>query len=589
MEDNKEIFVAYKFKDDSTIIRLFAELKKKIGDDSRYVVQLFKVDDVALAKIVPRKISRIVNINEEHPNFVVASYTDYKGSDTLEKNEYLSNMYGENPDTFFSKLKENIACSTVIYDLINKTLVAGTTNSKNKDTELYYGHTNNEEELMISNDSSIISKFCDKVCTMSDDKYMSNGEIYSIADTKNKVKTSKKNKTKMEPLTEDICLKLIEDSLYSQLDAELAYPYYKAIKRYSISRDTSSVTVECADLKDVEKISSLAMTSITVLDLYARLYASEVDGQKDSEDYKKLLNYLKIALEVEEREYKNLNISFPKLLYYINDQNFVTRTLEKKLFESGNVDITQVNSMQLSTRFLNYLLNNSNSYKNIFDIIPSGLIAILKKNNVANPVSTIEEAVRTSFEEQKIFCQDVARAFQFFINKEIEDDKKIVNRDSLIFHKYKESIICPCIENELIEEEFSPCDSIGIDTNLNAAFLGLSKEKYADDRSSFAKNAAIEEIYGLLSIPDADYEDLEISSLSIFKQCNLRSNLIFMNDNDIESLKDELYDIVHSNEYLEEHKYDHISRNLIENSINGIEEDKKLIKDETVVYKKEKK
>ncbi len=585
-DEDKEIFVVYVGKE-TPQKEILDKLANRIHDNNKYCIKAMPFSNLNLlfAKITPKDIANYVVTDKDNYTFLISSCSSDDVDSELEKEHFILESYKKYSYDVFQKMKGTEDFSTVIFDPEKSVLLAGTTNSQGKNSQLYYGYTRDAKELMISNDSATISEFCNNIHKITDGEYMKNGKMY--ASFKKNLDNISSSDSKSNPLSEDMCLKLIEDDLYSQLSRDEIVPFYKAIKRYIILKNNSDAALAKISFEDEEKIASVAMTSLSVLDLYAKLYAIEADGNKDSDEYKKILDYLKVALEVEKSEYENIDIGFSKFLCYVSNGDFVRDSLDRKLLQLGKDDMVDYNSDQLATRFLNYLINNdSKLFSTTYEIIPSGLIEIMKKAHISSPSLKIENAIRTEFEEGRIFGQDVSRAFQVFLNKEIETNKDPAIKDCLIYHKYKESFINPCIENELVENDFDLPECINIDTTLNAAFLGVSTEKYKKNISTLAINAALDNINELLGTKDIDYSDADTAALSIIKQCYLRANLVFMTDEDINDLKDEFIDSIQSDEYLKDYKDDHISINLITEAFNARKKDRELIKDGEIISKK---
>lgn len=60
------------------------------------------------------------------------------------------------------------------------------------------------------------------------------------------------------------------------------------------------------DKKDYNQIENLIRIGSSIETLYKKMCNLEIEEKKDTDEYKKILDYLKIALEVESKQYANI-------------------------------------------------------------------------------------------------------------------------------------------------------------------------------------------------------------------------------------------------------------------------------------------
>lgn len=151
-------------------------------------------DDVIFAKVVYDNYkddrdpyynaqTGILSVNgydQDEITRAVREYSSYEISDSDRYHTLINKLYRECGERVFSRLAGRMGFCSAIWDNRNKNLVAGVTEGNNKYTQLYYGYTKNNEELMFSNDENVLRDFCSEVKLMDKNTYMKNGELYTI-------------------------------------------------------------------------------------------------------------------------------------------------------------------------------------------------------------------------------------------------------------------------------------------------------------------------------------------------------------------------------------------------------------------------
>ena len=105
------------------------------------------------------------------------------GYKKLDEHRIISDLYEEYKENVFYvfyKLGETMDFSSVIYDSKTNDFIAGTVGTPNEYNKLFYGYTEFNNELMISNCYNIIDSFCKEVHKMRPNTYMKDGGIFKI-------------------------------------------------------------------------------------------------------------------------------------------------------------------------------------------------------------------------------------------------------------------------------------------------------------------------------------------------------------------------------------------------------------------------
>ena len=107
--------------------------------------------------------------------------------DSFQIPEKINELFSEKRESFFSFMSNPeyyIHFSGIGYDPDRNELIAGLTSPKGKYTQLFYGYTKKNHEIMLSNVREILLSFCDVIKEMDNNTYMKNGAIYNIDSTR---------------------------------------------------------------------------------------------------------------------------------------------------------------------------------------------------------------------------------------------------------------------------------------------------------------------------------------------------------------------------------------------------------------------
>ena len=107
--------------------------------------------------------------------------------DSFQIPEKINELFSEKRESFFSFMSNPeyyIHFSGIGYDPDRNELIAGLTSPKGKYTQLFYGYTKKNHEIMLSNVKEILLSFCDVIKEMDNNTYMKNGAIYNIDSTR---------------------------------------------------------------------------------------------------------------------------------------------------------------------------------------------------------------------------------------------------------------------------------------------------------------------------------------------------------------------------------------------------------------------
>ena len=197
-------------------------------------------------------------------------------------------------------------------------------------------------------------------------------------------------------------------------------------------------------LKDIQKVS------LSIKVLYNKLYELEINGLKKNDEYKKILDYLSIALECERKVYSGIsnnekdkminhfwlivlchldNDSLLDNLYSNDDEKLVNiRILSKLLEDNPDKTISKINFEDQDfnsclIKFINYFFKEKNSVDIILKYNLSFLVCGIEKLNI---ISNFEDLIDVEVDDKTILRKKIKVEDRLLIK---EDNKlEYINR-----------------------------------------------------------------------------------------------------------------------------------------------------------------
>ena len=236
-------------------------------------------------------------------NEVNKKFGDYSIGIFSEGHKIINYMFRDYSIAMFEKLGSDMHFCSVIWDKKNDSIIAGVTEPNSRYTHLYYGYTDENHEIMFSNNESILKIFCDNIREMESNTYMKDGEIFTLGDDKvresndfDMIKKTKQNsdavidvlnallfqitnqsiksiieKNIEEYLSSDDPKKKIEDYLLNEFDLEMkktiAHLIEKAIQDYNIEGNIQSSLTTLFDNKLAEYYEKINLPVVNVIKL----------------------------------------------------------------------------------------------------------------------------------------------------------------------------------------------------------------------------------------------------------------------------------------------------------------------------------
>lgn len=310
------------------------------------------------------------------------------------------------------------------------------------------------------------------------------------------------------------------------------------------------------NIDDLRRMESLLGNNTNIDKLYTKLYTFELEDKKDSEEYKKHLEYLSIFLEFEEKTYKEANLTIDKALSWISflyqksDNKIISRILYN-LFSRLTI---KYNELQRLT------LEEVQNIASLFSVKVFG---------------TNKETICKCIILKDTIEKNLYYTFLNFLQKHIETINNNELRHNLIVGKYTTLFTNPKIEKIALKNNFDISPTPEIIEEIPIELLPLNDSLYRFVKDLISSTIAEGQIKELLKISDADYNDILITTASIYSQSMLRAAFQIMSDDKIDELNYNFNKYTKSEEYLKCHQNDHISYNLIIHNFKEINNDKK--------------
>lgn len=297
--------------------------------------------------------------------------------------------------------------------------------------------------------------------------------------------------------------------------------------------------------KEEEKEIKILINSVKNIDLlYKKIYTLEIKNKKDSNEYKEMVEYLKLAKDIEDDIYRRNSFDIIKSIKWLK---YLSK--EKKL----KSDIDYLAFQDYKNRII----------KRIFDTI----IFNMKYNNslkFAKAVQAIEI--------------DFYNSFLSILNDFIEKEEYSFLHQKLIELKYNVVFINKEYEQDFIDKNFDVSKDLYIISKIVSEINKIEYENIIDMKNVFGKKLFLKQMLELLEISDMDYNNTNKYFESIVRQILIKTAFLQMNDDELEKCNNNFHNYIESKEYIDKHPYDKISENIIINSFKKINKEKTRMK-----------
>ena len=282
--------------------------------------------------------------------------------------------------------------------------------------------------------------------------------------------------------------------------------------------------------KDLDFLNKITNLSNSIHNLYNKLLKLELEGKKDTSEYKEIINCLNIAIEMENRLYLNNNKEF--FDYYNYCKNIKLKMKNKTVYNFENI-LNANSSNVVYERVLNKLniIKNRKSNKNqlFYDVDKSKICSL----------SYLEDYSYLYFrllkEELK---KDLLNSFIYFLNLRIDEENFMPIKEGLIKFKYDTIFSNSNIEERLIKNNFEQDKDVYNCSKLIYDLFNLNNENYVLIKDSYYTNLIKEQTKRLIEINDIDYNDINKTISAVLKSIFIKSAVILLNEDSTKEVQD---------------------------------------------------
>lgn len=315
--------------------------------------------------------------------------------------------------------------------------------------------------------------------------------------------------------------------------------------------------------KDLEQIEAILRNNKNIERLYDKLYNLEIQGKKNTEEYTKLLEYISIVIEVEDKLYNEANLTPKKILSWIN---FLKTTIDK----SNAIVQRIINTLfRKITNNYNVLINLSN--KELSNVLKISGIRLTDKNPKK------EEICKCIMLKESI-QKDSYYTFISFLEENINDPKQKMFSEYLTKSKYDAIFQNKNIETYALKNNLNIPIYPYIISPLIRDILNINPILYKNIKDSIGNKIVTNQIYKILEIKDEEYNNLNIAAAQVIRENMIKSYFIFMSDEKISDINHEFHEFIEDNDYEQLFPNNNISKNIIINIFKGIKQYRKKIK-----------
>lgn len=327
------------------------------------------------------------------------------------------------------------------------------------------------------------------------------------------------------------------------------------------------------DSKEIEKIDRLLNITTSIDETYTGLYRLELDGKKNTDEYRKLLDYLKSLKNIENNLYNDENLTLEKCSMWAN--YILSNKVHKNFFDGIEGIIIRDQKNRVFMRILG-ILKKKVIYDadNITRLMPKEMTDLLKNQNIPNLDKLTNYAIKSNIDINKAIEKDTFNGFLLFLQEFTNNDKYLDIKNELLQTKYDISFIDIDVENDMINNTFNIQNVLYEYARFTADLYQMPLEALNMVKNQNGSRNALIQISEIIKIKDEDYNDKEILITSILRQCLLKASLLSLTDNLIDDVNFKFHEIIDCPEYLSKNPQNNISENIIINCFKGIKKDR---------------
>ena len=329
--------------------------------------------------------------------------------------------------------------------------------------------------------------------------------------------------------------------------------------------------------KDYEWLKNIMKNNESIDAIYKKLCELEINGQKDSDEYKKYIDYLKIALEVENNIYATGKINF------YNGSALVNYIIGERMPDDFLNDRESIIAKDYNNRVIRRVLKNligivASDYETVKKyMIPTQLVEFMKYIGMEDADQSVSNALYSSVQMKDALDQDISNGFLTILRELTNSSKYAEYKNELIASKYHIAFIEPNTETLLLNNSFELPDGFYPNTSFAATVTETPEELLEQIKNTQGIQEATHHMMGLIRMHDGDFEDRDKAFSSILRQSFMRSAFMLVSEDVLGEYNYHFHDFIESDTYLKDYPNDNVGVQMVVDGFKLIDTDKKKL------------
>lgn len=293
--------------------------------------------------------------------------------------------------------------------------------------------------------------------------------------------------------------------------------------------------------EDYELVDSIIQVTNSINTLYKKLFELEINNLKDTDEYRKYIQYLNMAIELENSYYDKLTtLQGIKILNFLVYDKFPENNLSD--IESIILRKTDDPIIRRILVALDYLLENyqQENFEQLFKISEQDVmfkdedLDKLPDSFVYAYYGLTDELylklLRNKYVVDNVHQEEILKNFLVFVEEIKQDKGNSKYKNELIKVKYDISFNNKNVEQTLLDNNFNMEKPLIYSSNHYLDIVGLEKDIYNLLKDYRGFKLSVNQIDELLRIKDLDYEKEDNQLIALLRNTILRSIFLSLSD-----------------------------------------------------------
>ena len=273
----------------------------------------------------------------------------------------------------------------------------------------------------------------------------------------------------------------------------------------------------------------------SISSLYQKMYELELEHKKETLEYQTLLDYLVIALDVEERKYTDLFTAGNEALDFVVSFDSKEGIGLEEIIK-GKTD-NKVLIRIYNTLTDSVITNNKSVRKILFEDT---------EENYAKLEEMLIKLFTTEMQFQLALNKDGYMLFLALLEIYLNNPDYAEYREDLLKVKYNIIFLNKNIEHSFLDNDFT-MPKPDLSSKLYASLVGVSGEGYEKIKNNIYSEIAAYQLALMLFNEKENYED---KKENILRSIWLRSLFLTLDNEVIDVLNESVHDLIESDEYI---------------------------------------